>query len=382
MTETLTIKDCFSDLTDPRIERTKKYLLIDIITIALCSIISGGSSFNDMELFGKTKEKWLRGFLKLPHGIPSHDTFRRVMSSIKPEEFNKSFFNWISASYPETVGSHIAIDGKVLKSSARKRKDISAVHLVSAWRTENSGLILGQVKTDNKSNEIKAIPELLNALSLKGAIVTIDAMGCQREIAKNITEQQGDYILALKGNQKKIHQEVQSHFKNEIEPDLELHNTEYFHDYFEDKYGRIVRRRTWVINEIDKIKSLKNWPGVHSIIAVEGIRQTHKEGEVSTEYRYFLSSIEGITAKQADKTIRNHWAIENHLHWSLDVVFSEDSSRIMEENAVQNVGLLRRIGVSLLKKENSGKISLKQKTLKCALDEKYLKKVLEGISDN
>ena len=376
----LTISDCFSDVPDPRVDRTKKHLLIDIMTIALCSLISGGETFNDMELFGQTKEDWLRTFCELPHGIPSHDTFRRVFARLNPKKFSQSFFKWVKAFLPKNSECHVSIDGKVLKGSARKRKQISPISLVSAWCTENSGLMLGQVKTENKSNEIKAIPELLETLQIKGAILSIDAMGCQKAIAQKIRDQKGDYVLGLKGNQKNIYEEVKSYFKSQIENNLNLQRKGLFHDYFEGKYGRLVRRRVWVIHDMSSLKSLHTWPGIHSVIAMEGIRQTHKGGKVSSEYRYFLCSIKDITAKQADKLVRNHWSIENHLHWSLDVVFLEDDSRIREEKAAQNMGLLRRLGVSLLKNETSTKISLKQKRLKCALDHTYLIRVLQSIS--
>ena len=375
----LTIAECFGKIEDPRVERSKKHLLIDVITIALCSIISGGEGFNDMAFFAQTKEDWLKKFLKLTNGIPSHDTFRRVLGMIDPQKFTQSFQQWVGSSVADIEERQIAIDGKALRSSGRKKKKNSVVHIVSAWCTENGGLLLGQTKTNSKSNEITAIPELLDTLILKGAIVSIDAIGCQRNIAEQIINQESDYFLALKGNQKSIFNEVQHHFSENIEHNIESRNEDNFHDYYEFLYGTSVRRRVWTINDITMLESLEEWPGIKSIAVIEAIRTCKKTDDIVAEYRYYLSSIEELNSKQANDLIRKHWSVENDLHWSLDVVFSEDQSRINDETGATNIGFLRRFAVTLFKQENS-KISLKQKKMKCALDDNYRAKVLLTLS--
>ena len=374
----LSIEECFQNLEDPRIDRTKKHRFLDIITIGLCSILAGGESFEDMEFFGKTKESWLKSFLQLHNGIPSHDTFRRVFQLINPVQFSESFFKWAGAAISDIAGRQIAIDGKALRGSARSRKKLSPLHLVSAWCNENGGLIVGQVKTADKSNEITAIPKLLDTLLIQGAIVTIDAIGCQKEIAEKVVNKGGQYILALKGNQKSTHSKVVECF-NDIENNLEQRTAINFDDYFDSSFGRNVRRRTWVIDDPQIIKKLEEWPSIASIIVVEAIRSTHKEAPVTSEFRFYISSIEGLNAKKASSYVRNHWTVENNLHWNLDVAFKEDSSRVREKNSAQNLGFLRRLSVSLLQKDKTKKLSLKRKRMKCAMDEKYLEKVLAGI---
>jgi predicted transposase YbfD/YdcC len=263
------IGNFFDKIEDPRINRTRMHELIDIITIGLCSILAGCEGFSDMEHFGNSKQDWFNSFLRLPNGIPSHDTFRRVFSSINPKQFESAFFKWTNAIVSEINGRHIAVDGKCLRASGRKRTKKSPIHLVSAWCSDEGGIIVGQEKTDEKSNEITAIPHLLEALDLKGAIVSIDAAGCQKNIAKQITEQEGDFVLALKGNHKKLHEEVQEKSQEWISKTSNF-NEDNFHDYFDESHGRLVRRRIWVITKLD-LKNLTEWPHVKSILVVENI---------------------------------------------------------------------------------------------------------------
>jgi predicted transposase YbfD/YdcC len=369
------IVEHFRTLEDPRIERTKKHLLLDSLVIALCTLLSGGEGFQDMELFGKSKRAWLQTFLALPHGIPSHDTFGRVFARLHPQRFQECFLAWTQAVAQLTQGALISLDGKTVKASFDRATASSPLHMLSAWCSENGGLVVGQIKTDSKSNEITALPELLQLLAIKGCIVTIDAMGCQTAIARQIRDQGGDYLLALKGNHKKAYTAVKQYFHQHIEHQLAWRTAENFFDAFDDSHGRTVRRRVWTITDMAPLPELAPWPGLQSVIVVETIRMAHQQAPVTSDYRVYISSL--VRSATAFVTmIRQHGDIDNKLHWSLDVTFNEDRCRIRKDHAPENVTAARHMALNLLRQEHSHRMSLRQKRLLCGLDEHYLLMVL------
>jgi predicted transposase YbfD/YdcC len=373
------IVEHFQTLEDPRIERTKKHNLLDILVIALCTLLTGGEGFQDMELFGKSKQAWLQTFLTLPHGIPSHDTFGRVFARLNPQRFQACFLSWTRAVAQLTQGTLISLDGKTVKASFDRATAASPLHMLSAWCSDHGGLVMGQIKTDTKSNEITAIPELLQLLAIKGCIVTIDAMGCQTAIASQIQAQGGDYLLALKCNHKKAYNSVKRYFHEHIEHHLAWRNAENFFDAFDDSHGRTVRRRVWTITDLHTLPELAKWPGLQSVIVVETIRMAHQQAPITSDYRIYISSL--MRSATAFVTmIRQHWDIENKLHWSLDVTFNEDRSRIRKAYAAENVTAVRHMALNLLRQEHLHRISLRQKRLLCSLDEHYLLTVLSGAT--
>ena len=360
--------DYFADVTDPRVERTKLHKLEDILAIAICATICGAQGWYEMAFFGQCKQQWLETFLELPNGIPSDDTFRRVISALKPDEFEACFQRWTKA-LSNNHSDIIAIDGKTLRQSHDNANDKSAVHIVSAWACENK-MVFGQVATDEKSNEITAIPKLLEMLVLDGSVVTIDAMGCQKKIAEKIIENNGDYIFSLKGNHGTLHEEVKLFMDDAIA------NSESY-DYSCDTdagHGRVEIRNVWYSENVRWIQDLKQWTGLSSLVAVESQRIIGDK--VSTERRYFISSLSGIDAKTIGRMIRSHWGIENKLHWSLDVSFGEDDCRIRKGFGAENVSRLRRIALNLLKREETAKCGIKAKRNKAGWNEKYLQKIL------
>jgi predicted transposase YbfD/YdcC len=369
------IVEHFQTLEDPRIARTKKHLLLDILIIAVCTLLTGGEGFKDMELFGKSKRQWLQTFLALPHGIPSHDTFGRVFARLNPTRFQECFLSWTRAVAALTQGTLVSLDGKTVRASFDRATAASPLHMVSAWCSQNGGLVMGQLKTDSKSNEITAIPELLQLLAIKGCIVTMDAMGCQTAIAGQIRDQEGDYLLALKSNHKKAYKAIKQHFHPHIEHQLAWRTAENFFDAFDDSHGRTVRRRVWVITDLKPIPELAKWPDLQSVIVVETIRAAYPGAVITSDYRIYISSL--IRSATAFVTmIRQHWDIENKLHWSLDVTFNEDRCRIRKDHAAENMVALRHIALNLLRQEHSHRLSLRQKRLLCGLDEHYLLTVL------
>lgn len=373
------IVEHFQDLEDPRIDRAKKHNLLDIIIIAVCTLLTGGEGFQDMELFGKSKRPWLQTFLALPNGIPSHDTFGRVFARLNPQRFHACFLSWTQAVAALTHGALVSLDGKTVRASFDRATASSPLHMLSAWCSHNGGLVVGQLKTDSRSNEITAIPALLQLLAIKGCIVSIDAMGCQTAIADQILGQGGDYLLALKGNHKKTYATVTQHFHQHIEHHLAWQNAENFFDVFDDSHGRRVRRRVWTMTELEPLPALAKWPGLHTVIAVETMRTAHQHAPVTSDYRFYLSSLER-SAEAFATMIRQHWDIENTLHWSLDVTFNEDRSRIRTAHAPENMAALRRIALNLLRQDRSHPISLRQKRLVCSLDESYLLTVISGAT--
>jgi predicted transposase YbfD/YdcC len=369
------IVEHFQTLEDPRIERTKKHLLLDILVIAVCTLLTGGEGFQDMELFGKSKRAWLQTFLALPHGIPSHDTFGRVFARLNPQRFQECFLSWPQAVAQLTQGALVSLDGKTVRASFDRATASSPLHMLSAWCSDHGGLIVGQIKTETKSNEITAIPELLQLLAIKGCIVTIDAMGCQTAIASQIRDQGGDYLLALKGNHKKAYRAIKQYFHQHIEHQLAWRNAENFFDAFDDSHGRTVRRRVWSMTDLPALPELAKWPDLQAVIAIETIRMAHQQAPVTSDYRFYISSL--VRSATAFVTmIRQHWDIENKLHWSLDVTFNEDRCRIRKEHAPENIAAVRHIALNLLRQEHSHPISLRQKRLLCGLDEDYLLMVL------
>lgn len=358
-------------IDDPRLERTRKHHLPEILFIALCAVICGAESFTDIEEFGKANRAWLETFLDLPNGIPSHDTFGRVFAALDPEAFEQALVAFVRDFAGDTAGKHIAIDGKTLRRSFDRAAQQSAIHMVTAWAHENCAAF-GQIKVDDKSNEITAIPQLLNLLNLAGATVTIDAMGCQKDIARQIVEGGGDYVLALKGNQGALHEEVSEFFDDVLvrgfDAPLDSHTTT------EKNHGRIEKRTVWLSNQVDWLRDAGKWAGLTGIAAVESQRTI--DGQTSTERRYYICSGTANTAKTVGHTIRRHWSVENELHWVLDVGFNEDLCRVRLQNAAENFARLRRLALTILKRDKTAKVGIHGKRLKAGWDRQYLLKLL------
>jgi predicted transposase YbfD/YdcC len=369
----------FAELDDPRVDRTRRHKFIDILVIGICTVICGGDDYASMEAFGKAKESWLRTFLELPNGIPSHDTFWRVFSALDPEQFQTCFLQWMAAISDLTDGEIIALDGKQLRRSHDKGDGKAAIHMVSAWATNNR-LVLGQVKVDEKSNEIKAIPELLRRLDIQGCLVTIDAMGCQVEIAELILEKGGDYLFSLKGNQSNLHEDVVLLFDDLEESDYSAYAYDYAKTVDKD-HGRIEVRHCWTISDpalIQHLRGADRFPALHTLVRVRSERYVGDDHSV--EDRYFIGSATAQAAEALSAT-RTHWQVENSLHWILDIAFREDESRLRKANGPQNFAVLRHIALNALKQETSTKLGVKNKRLKAGWDEDYLLKVLGHIAD-
>lgn len=367
-----TIADHFADIKDPRIERTKQHKLIDIITIAICAVICGADTWVGIETYGKAKRNWLKKFLDLPNGIPSHDTFARVFARIEPQQFQQCFLSWIKSVATITDGEVIAIDGKQLRHSFDRKEGQSAISMVSAWATSNR-LVLGQRQVDKKSNEITAIPELIKVLDIAGCIITIDAMGCQREIVKTIVQKEGDYIIALKENQKSLYESVDKLFKEAIKARCEGFHASHYSTR-EYSHGREEIRHYLMLSDIsNQIDPNQKWHKFQSIGMVESVRIVN--GETTVETRYYISSLDH-DAKLFGQSVRSHWGIENSLHWILDVALREDDSRIRKDNAPENFAVLRHIAVNLLGQDKSQNFGIKNKQFLAAMDDNYLAKIL------
>ena len=373
----LSIAHHFADLTDPRIDRSRLHELLDIIAIAIGAVVAGADSWDDIEDFGNAKVGWLSTFLDLPNGIPSHDTFRRLFERLDPDEFPKGFLGWIEALHEATERQVIAIDGKTLRRSFDRAKGQSALHLVHAWATANH-LLLGQVAVDEKSNEITAIPVLLKMLSISGAIVTIDAMGCQKEIARTIRGRKADDILALKANHERLFEQVVAFWDGACARRMKGPDIGYHREWSEG-HGRDEFRRCWATSDLSWLQGRGEWEGLKSVVMIESER--FLGDALSVETRYSISSLEN-DARLLNGAIRSHWGVENSLYWVLDVTFQEDRSRIKKENAPENFGLLRRLALCLLKKEGTSKRSIKGKRLRASWDEGYLQRVLCGNAVN
>jgi predicted transposase YbfD/YdcC len=328
----ISIADHFAQMSDPRVERTKRHKLIDIITIAICAVICGADTWVEIEIYGQAKHEWLKQFLELPNGIPSHDTFSRVFSRLDPEQFQNCFLNWVKSISKVVAKEVVAIDGKTLRHSYDNGGEKKAIHMVSAWATQQR-LVLGQVKVDEKSNEITAIPELLKVLSLHGCIVTIDAIGCQKEIVKLIAQQQADYVITLKKNQGSLYKRVEALFSEALRSKYQgfIHSIE---RRSEESHSREETRYCVMLSNVQKqIDPEEEWQNLQSIGRADVMRTV--KGKTKIETRYFISSLPNNAKLLAD-SIRQHWGIENSLHWVLDVAFREDDSRIRKDNAPQN----------------------------------------------
>jgi predicted transposase YbfD/YdcC len=362
----------FADITDPRIERCKKHLLCDIIGIALCGMIAGAEGFEEMEDYAKEKELFLRTFLELPNGIPSHDTVNRVFQAIDPKEFAGCLVKWGKEIVGFLKGKQVCLDGKTLRGTGKGQRKSAGIVLLSAW-VSGHGLTIGQGEVDEKSNEIKVLPEVLKSLDLDGALVSVDAMGCQREVAAQVIEQKGDYLLALKGNQGGLHQQVQDfmqRFKN-TDKVASAQQTDIGH-------GRIETRRCFVCNDLSWIDNGPAWKSLTTLVMVEGTREfKHSSKKAESETRYYISSRKA-TPEQMGQAVRNHWGIENQLHWYLDVAFDEDLCRVRTGNAAQNLSTLRKIVLQLLLKA-ALKGSVKRKRLKAAWNDEYMEKLLKEL---
>ena len=365
------ITEHFSELEDPRSDN-KSHLLMDMVVIAICGVLCGADGWSDIEVFGRAKYGWLKQFLRLPHGIPAHDTFGRVFALLDAEQFQSCFIDWVQAIQEVTEGQIVAVDGKKLRRSYDKTLGKKAIHMVSAWASENR-LVLGQAKVDDKSNEIPKVPELLELLEIKGCIVTTDAMNCQKKTAQKVIEKEADYVLEVKDNQSGLEAAIQELFdyaEEQAFADCDYHKT------VSKGHDRIEVRECWTTSAPDYLwylPNLKHWAALQSIAMIKSKRQTAQKTTI--EYRYFISSLES-DAQQILKAVRTHWEIENKLHWILDVVFREDYCRVRKGNAAQNLAVLRHLTLNLLRQETTLKRGIKAKRLRAGWDHDYLLKLL------
>lgn len=356
----------FGQMDDPRRNVTRLHKLNDILLMGIIAVTCGAETWNNIEEYACAKEDFLRRFLELPNGIPSHDTFNRVFSALDNQQFEACFIEWVNSLAGITKGQVVAIDGKTIRGAKSHGKK-SPIHLVSAWASENN-MVLGQVKTNKKSNEITAIPKLLEILSIKDTIVTIDAMGCQEDIAAKIISREADYILAVKQNQKQLYEDVENEFRfskaiqSMSSVDLD--------------HGRIETRTCSIINEFHHLQNVKKWKDLKTIIRVESKREFKNSTKpTETATRFYISSVEA-KAEDFQKAVRSHWSIENKLHWTLDVAFGEDASRKRKGNAAQNFSTPNKIALNMLKNEKSLRVGVKGRRLKAGWDDLYLLKVL------
>jgi len=363
---------CFNGISDPRGSNVR-HPLQSVLFIALCAVISGAESWDDMELYALSKKEWLLAMLPLPHGLPSDDTYRRVLSALSPASFETAFQRWVKSIVSCLAGDIIPIDGKQIRGAFRCGAE-NVIHQVSAWSCSHQ-LVLGQAKTNDKSNEITAIPELLKLLDIEGATITIDAMGTQKAIAQQIIDQKGDYLLALKGNHETLHDSVQDYF-NHLATSVGQRSRPPadFYESVDKGHGRLEQRRCWVVQSLDWLEQRESWKGLCSLIKLESSREILSTGQCSTEVRYYISSL-NESAQVIEHKIRSHWEIENKLHWTLDVSFGEDASSIHDENAAQNFSLLRKIAMTLLRQDTS-KGSIKGKRKKAGWDNDFLLQVI------
>ena len=364
----------FEALDDPRVKRQPEHLLVDIVAIAILAVLSGANDMVAVETYGKAKQSWLETFLALPNGIPSHDTFSRVLALLDPQQLHECFLSWVHQITDQLEIKLIHIDGKTARGSYDREQSLKALHTVSAWASEQH-LMLAQHRVEGKSNEITAIPELLQLLDINGAIITLDAMGTQRDIAAQIVEQGGDYILALKGNQDTLHKRVKAFFQAaEQNRWAEIDAT--YSERTQSGHHRIEHRQVWAvpISQVSEVPNQSNWRGLATVVMVK--RERRLWNKITTEVCFYITSL-GADATLLAQAIRAHWGIENSLHWVLDVTFREDQSRIRNGHGPENIGLLRRLALNLLKREPS-KQSLTQKRYRAAMDNDFVIRVLLG----
>lgn len=368
---------CFNELKDPRtMKHSSRHLMIDILMLTIVAVICGAESWVAVERFGDSKQEWLKGFLELPNGIPSHDIIGDFFSRLNAKSLQECFLKWVNRLFDFSGGEIIAVDGKTLCHSYDTARNRPAIHMVSAWACRNN-LVLGQFKTDEKSNEITAIPELLKLLDLQGNIVTIDAMGCQKKIAEQIIGQGGDYVFNLKDNQPTLHEDVRLFIESYVDG-KRLEKTVFDkYEVIDGDHGRIETRRYWVTEDITWLAQIKDWCGLKSIGMVEYESVKKATGKVEVERRYFISSLKA-KAKPFAEAVRMHWGIENGLHWCLDVGFNEDACRVRKDYAPENFAVIRHIALNLLKNEKTAKVGIKNKRLMAGWDTAYLAKLLAG----
>ncbi len=363
---------CFAGLEDPRETSRCDHQLIDILVIAVCAVIACAESWEDIALYGRSKQAWLETFLALPNGIPSHDTFRRVFMLIDPDAFEVCFTRWVQSWAREVAREVVAVDGKTVRRSGSRRHNHGPLHVVSAWASEQ-GLALGQRAVDGKSNEIAAIPELLETLHLEGCIVTLDAMGCQKDIAAQIRAKGADYLLVLKANHGRAFGSVREQFEQTCFGQGARGRPVF--DAFDEGHGRLVRRRVFMAPAIEDLEPLHGWPDLKAVLAVETIRSVNGTGPVEAEIRYFLTSCSDAPAVLV-RAIRRHWSIENALHWVLDVTFREDDSRVRDRTAARNFALLRKMALNLVAQDQRTRNSLRARRKKAAWDDSYMLQII------
>jgi predicted transposase YbfD/YdcC len=367
---TATFMEHFSDLKDPRDDKNKKHQLMDILFLVIAAVISGAEGWEAIEAFGQEKLNWLRKYFPFANGVPSHDCIRMVMISLSPKALQGCFVRWMQAVVEVAQGEVVAIDGKPIRRSFERAGGLGPIHMVSAWAKGN-GVSLGQVKTDEKSNEITAIPALLGLLELRGCIVTIDAMGCQREIAEKIREQGADYVLAVKANQKELHEAMEDYFETAQQADYRAVTLERVEEV-DSGHGRVEVRHYELVGDLSTLPKPEQWKDLQGIARVECER--HMDGQVSSEVRYYITSF-GQKVGRLAEAVRGHWGIENSLHWVLDVSFREDDSRLRTGYGAENFAVIRHIALNLLKREPSTG-SLKRKRYKAALSNEFRSNVL------
>jgi predicted transposase YbfD/YdcC len=371
-----TLIAAFETIEDPRCEWKVEHRLLDILVIAVCAVLGEAESFEDIALYGRCKHEWPARFLALPNGIPSHDTFRRVLMLVDPDAFERSFLGWVRAVFrPEAdAPRQVAVDGKTVRRSFDRRNGRSPLHLVSAYATEG-GIVLAQRATETEGGELAVLPDLLDGLDLAGCLVSLDALACQPGIAERIAGRGGDYLLALEGNRRKAHAEVRAWFAaNAFALGAPLRPC---FDAFDDGHGRLVRRRVFACTDLAPFAALADWPGLATVVAVETVRGIPGRGKVTTEIRHYLSSAR-LPPERLAAAIRNHWRVEDGLHWVLDVGFREDASRGRERNAARNLALLRKIALNLARADGTLKASLKGKRKYAGWDDAFMATLIAG----